>query len=1088
MNIKKSMISVAAAALLVTGFAGCDTGDTSTTSAINVNSNEHTPTGTVTGYVQDTNGQPLSGVKVYIANKETTTNAGGLYTFTNVPVSNTVGSDANTTSNIISVTIAAPTGYLGASVTVMPSSQIDSAENVSTGSTTSGVETFIDGYLAQAGTAVLPALTATVTGRLELFTSEASVGTQEITLDFQNVTTTAGANVAQAQNGVTTTYSTNGLTFSATTAADGTFTISGVPSDSNLTYVVPSYRVNGEDAIQADGTAGDTTVVTNSETSLVNVGDVQVTAIVNEDNSAPLVSKVNGIITQTATTGQLDDDTYGATVPFVITFTEAIDATAVDANSVLVYFDNAKLNTVSAEMTSSNVLTVTTDADVAAGKNLDIYLLKSDFKDAAGNAIIADAAASGVGFDKNSSDTNGNYVHLDMTTYTEVNTNAKVGASSQMKKDSDGTLDVEDVQTALPAFNDVNNNGTGVISQLNNADNDTNATLDALLTALNPTGTNVVTDTARFKFTPNGASKYIVSAKTVNGVARADMNTVITLANTDAATIATTSPATNEYNITVTDTTSITDLEILMTSADIGDVVTITPVDGLDFSGTATTVTLADNVEPTTVLQNAYGQGNTHSGSNTVVSYGDGAELANTSGTNIVGTPYFHVTPGLLDNLSSTGATLNPESGVISDNVLTHELFDLSTKDANGDYYSSTTTAPSTTSYDATAYAAFGAQARTVGVAFSEDIDLTDVTLVPGTGSATLSNFAAHNDENQQDDNGTITSGTIDLVNMDVDDVITLANTDGQANRIIDFAGIKDTSGNVATVAKVIVQDAMPPLLTKATWNGTDIVLTFNENLLPIASYDAAALATNNPQVSINGADYNITTDSNATVVDNVLTIKGGSSSGARGITTVPVFAGADYVESVYGTTSYVHADINYSGVRDLKGNSWTNANAGVSQPLFAGVDIVPNLGYALLGNPGYVYNSTSTDVNLTVTFNQPIAGLYAIDVNSSNDINTTKGTLIVNGASDLIDSLVYVETNGSKWPARDGNITATGSTITINGATVTFTNINLANAALSGTGDFVMWVNSDDANKSVSYVNTNNNNKYNYKSTSNPQ
>ena len=68
MNFKKSMISIAAASILAVGFTGCGDSDdvvNDTNEATLIN----TPKGTVTGLVQDTNGNPLNGVKVYLADK-----------------------------------------------------------------------------------------------------------------------------------------------------------------------------------------------------------------------------------------------------------------------------------------------------------------------------------------------------------------------------------------------------------------------------------------------------------------------------------------------------------------------------------------------------------------------------------------------------------------------------------------------------------------------------------------------------------------------------------------------------------------------------------------------------------------------------------------------------------------------------------------------------------------------------------------------------------------------------------------------------------------------------------------------------------
>lgn len=278
----------------------------------------------------DTNGNPLANVTVGLAGMTTTTDATGIYVFEEVPVINTanslstnLGIAANQTRHLpLQVTISAPAGYMGATVTVTPEAQQISSGDpaVLNGGQTNPNTNFIDGYLAQAGTAVLPKLGAVVTGRLELQATEASVANTNIALDFRFVGGAVGGNVAQQQNGVNTTYATSN--YSTTTDADGFFRFENLPADSSLQYVVGNYVVIGEQVQQGGNVLSVTTAL---ENDVVNVGDVQVTPVVNNDVTAPMVaSVVEGLNPNTNATNRmmLVDD---ARTEFTLNFSEAIN-------------------------------------------------------------------------------------------------------------------------------------------------------------------------------------------------------------------------------------------------------------------------------------------------------------------------------------------------------------------------------------------------------------------------------------------------------------------------------------------------------------------------------------------------------------------------------------------------------------------------------------------------------------------------------------------------------------------------------------------------------------------------------------------
>lgn len=1048
MNIRKSMLSAVAAAAIATTFVGCgNDGSIATTTSGNATNLINTPKGTVTGLVQDTNGNPISGVKVYLADKETVTGLGGLYTFNDVPVSTTAGMDLANASRVLSITIAAPEGYLGATVTVTPSAQIDSAEdNGGAGGTTSGSETFVDGYLAQAGTAVLPHLGATVTGKLELAKSEAIVPNQEITLDFLSVGI-AGANLAQPQNGVITTYATGN--YITTSDENGTFTFTNLPADTDLTYVVPNFTVVGEQVVQGINAV---TVTTAGETSVVNIGDLQVNPVVNNDVTAPFVVSTVGQIGNTAR--QMLEDNVRNTI--VINFSESMNI-EIDkdfTNSVIVKSGSTagNMTTRSATATASgSTLTVVLDSDLTDGEFLDINLLTSDFKDAAGNFLTVGAP---VAYDF----AGAQVTRLQYQAFNDLNDNANsVETVAQQTVDTHGTInDAALLQNANNAFADVVDSGTpdNTIWQMNSAvDNDVDgvadaeARLTALGTAALGAAVTMVTDVPRVTITPSGAAAYNFKL-TRNNV---DQN--LAFANftvQGGATVATpTNGAVNANGTTTTLLTpaspaDVTPVEFIVTTASNirpGDVVTITPIDDLGYVGTPTTLTIADNVAPTTVLQRSYGLGNDTNLGNTVVKFGDGGELAESAGSITVGTPYLRVTAGLLDNENAAGATV---TGVIpSDNLLDTELFAKNTVN--------TTTSAAYISglpvYDTTAWTAFTASpslTRTIGVAFSENIDLNGITPATTNIASTLSGWTLNNDVTINDGNGPV---NVDLINFTVDNVMNFANNDHLG--VIDFAGIKDAAGNEATAesnAKVVVADTMPPFVTEASFDGISVVMTFNEPIRALTAGDTitvsntALVPRTATYAAVNAAKY-VLSNSNQT-----LTIDASEFAGLTK-TDFNLAAGTEYIEAAYGAVARDHAILSFDDVRDSRGNSWaaTAANIGVT-PKFAIAEMIGNFTSTTDATGFLAAENTTTNAQVVQwSFAHPIKNDVAGEL--MNGVALTASGYVWDGAvaADLANITTWFE--GVSTGAADviTNIAAPESTSLILSAdkrtlTLTFT------------------------------------------------
>ncbi len=151
---KKLAQAIALTSIVGFGLAACSDGDRSTStdagdpSTTNVEGSTSTattgpgfdrvsdPTGSVTGLVQDTNGNPIEGASVYLAGQMASTDAGGVYFFQSVPAVLTTGMDdglGGAPAGVLLVSIVPPSSYLGATVTVTPFAQIDGSPNDSAG-------------------------------------------------------------------------------------------------------------------------------------------------------------------------------------------------------------------------------------------------------------------------------------------------------------------------------------------------------------------------------------------------------------------------------------------------------------------------------------------------------------------------------------------------------------------------------------------------------------------------------------------------------------------------------------------------------------------------------------------------------------------------------------------------------------------------------------------------------------------------------------------------------------------------------------------------------------------------------------------
>ncbi len=860
---KKALTTAVQAAMVVSAatlMQGCNLAEESSTSRVSGTFEQvKAPTGTVIGVVQDTNGNPIKGAKVVLGGKTTSTNIGGQYQFNNVAVTNVAGiSDDTANASNIQLTIIPPAKndglrYLGATVTVYAEAQIDGQENdESTASDQTGnqVTTFIDGFTASAGTAVLPRLNATVTGVLRDNNTGEIIANQEVALDFES---TAAQQQQQGHDGISASYAT--YTYYTMTGTDGSFTITDVPNDSCLRFVVGNYTVNGADYNSCS--SGD--VLTNDEVQVVNVEDLWVTPHTGGDDINPFVAMVSGVIPDSKVLDKGVDGTAGIT----ITFTEALAATS-DGEYLLEVVDTTNqafitLSSVSFAADGRSV-TFTTASPLPEGVELDVNLARADFIDLAGNAIVdgdrantIDPFGATVSSIPESEVSSGkvDWIRLELCTWIDANLDAQAVTNLvQLDEDTTGNNDGAVVQALNDAFRDtVDGDNNNDFNGLNNVDDDDSAggpDTEERLTALSHAisgSTDVDSNVALVSFDASNASYYQISVSDAglglefgddatdgidgdatdgfgDGVAVMSDN----IQDLDGGT-AFNDNTVEDQQFTVTDGGTAF---FAIATANPGDVVTITPYDDLGYVGTSASLALVDNVAPTTIVQSSYGIGDDIASGITLNNYGDGAELAQSGAVAVNGTPNFNVTIGLLDNLDEDS------DGLLEDNILEEELTDHNkinaASPANDKRY-----IQSDQVYDRTAWAVFAANlSRTVGVAFSEDVVLTGTPAYNGT--VALTGYVEHNDittvvsSNSTQDDGEAVNA--DLINVTVADVMALANTDHGS--VLNFAGaITDSAGNTTTTASVVINDMLPPFITDARYNGYNLVITFNEAINP---------------------------------------------------------------------------------------------------------------------------------------------------------------------------------------------------------------------------------------------------------------
>ena len=916
MYVKKLIILLTLITFLV-NFSGCSEEKV----VVDVDS------GSISGLVQDTNGNPLSGVKVIFMDKKTTTNEGGIYCFDNVP---SVTLETNQ-----SLTIMAPIGYLGATVTI-----IDSVNNNN--------ELFAD-----VGTAVLPELNSTVSGVVrDLDTGSVVVGA-EVNFDMLKGGTDSVTAQEQLQNGVTTTYAVS--TYKTTTDIHGNFTLTNIPSDSTFSVYIPEYNIDSENE--------NLQILTNNEGYQVS-NIINVTKINLEDKIKPYIKDINYVVDNSVARAVLDNNMNNS---ITINFSELINF-RLDEEGLIAYSgkdgDEKKIDIEVSSAKEDNKLTITFNQTLVAGDNLDIHLLKHNFVDKNGNILTLN---NNLGYDYD----NKNYISLKLKIFKELNLKAESVLDAKQLKEHISNEENDDslIQAKSDAFKDVLD-GTEKFQQLNKAE--AQSRLEELI--INLGGKGIEVDKTRISFTPENADKYIISVEDTTNNPIPQSNVANSLKISSNADVLKDFNNTNSLEISVDDMNNV---EIYLDNVTPNDIVTITPFDELGYKGTPTLITLVDNVVPTTVLQTSYYE-NTNSGDNGVVEvvYGNGGELSDRDDTTIIGTPYLAITNSLLDNLKHNGSVANGTAGNTPDKSLYAELYSKSTKHIEG-------------VYDAKGFAIFNTDtslARTIGVSFSENIALGDMNSSSFNGTADmLSNFKVSNDVERFVDGNTILN--VDLINMKVKNIIQLANNEHL--KTIDYSGITDEAGNMATDAtnaKVIIKDKLSPLVKSAKFDNTgNVTIKFNEAIRLVSGQTEITISgSGSSTASYNGNNRWNLSENNSKLTIELSEFKNGDSINNKSFWDKELYASPTYYNDAI---ERAHAYLEFNTVKDTRDNSWdsyiqdTRDESEVSAPSFE----IPFMINPLEVDVKFADGSPATDSNKTnstiiYSFNNPIQAGSADD------------------------------------------------------------------------------------------------------------
>lgn len=972
--VKAAMIATAVSVSSV-ALVGCKLTESSNTTVGKAQYQQvKAPKGDIQGQVQDTNGNPIAGAIVQAGGKTTKTDAQGVYTLKSVAVTNVTntskgngdaGDPAGANDQELQVRITPPAAkkakkgevqelpaYLAATVVVKPTAQMST-----TGSENAVQTIFIEGFNVSAGTSVLPKLTAGVKGVLRNAETGEALPNTKIHADMIQVRD----NQEAGNNRIGTSYQT--LQYVTVTNDKGEFEFANLPEDSELKLWVDG----------AWKTELNNTVTTDEGESVVKfIGNVTVEPVRGDDGEEPFITSVDGVNNNFAGRGVLNRSIDG-TKGIVLNLSEPVDASLLNANNVRVFSEtkNSYLDVASVVVASNKKsITVTLANALANNEKFNIFLPVSDIADLSGNLIdAAKTAPKSINFDAIDGVAGFDHIKVMLQAMGVVTPVSGVNYAAQTQTDPRGdSFSALSLHSA--AFVD-NNEPDNRISQLNSAADDDGANgidaserLTALVQAIAgaaglnvPAGVDV--DVARIEFTPTNVGDYHIQLLDQTGARQALNVGGATTRNVDYGGLYDAGDAAKGEVYTWEGQGNA---YFQLNNVKPGWTVQIRELDELGNPGPWAKVSLLDEVPPTTALQPSYGYGNGVTGDVAII-YGAGGELANVSdGT--IGLPRLSVTPLLFAAQVDANGVINPALNV-AESLRT--LYNGRLKDTDntiatfGDYIGGN----NAHRYDAQSFANWAAQARTVGVAFTENLSNSLLATPSFSGAAALTNYRVANDVMKTSSNGVENN---DLVVFDVDSVLKLG---ADHEKLLSFEGVvTDVDGNVADKsAKVVVTDRMPAFVVDAEYkNDRTLTVTFNEPVT-VKTGDVLDLGQNitvspkqNRALAVTHTfdSTEITQGAGVNGIANALPIIVGNANAATQINDV-----AD--ESLNPR----FLAMNYETVEDANGNAWDDYSADIQAPEFL-VKVPAKFSVTSSANNRFVAGENDTFI-VTVNFSAPV-------------------------------------------------------------------------------------------------------------------
>jgi hypothetical protein len=914
-------------------------------------------TGTITGTIQDTDGHAIAGATIRYAGASesgsalsATTNADGQFSMPGVTVTGISGTAVNDANGPITLAIAPPAGYMGATIQASPIAQ-------STG-TVGGGTVFIDNFNVGVGVVKLPALASTISGTLRSTSTGAAVAGASVSLDF------VGVEFAQdgTTTGVATTYD-SGSFLPATSGSDGSFSLSSVYNDSCVKLAVNGYTIGtisgSAPPCPTAGTATDTNTLnlrTSDANTPVLLASVAVTPFTSADTVPPTVSSVDGVIDPTQTPAQLESS---VTRTFTIHFSETLKEglTAGNVYVVLGSGTDATATPVSGVALNGSVVTITLENALPASTAVTVHIAREVLKDTAGNGV-ADAAA--LAYDSLSSQE----LLLSFTSFGSSNTIADAAVVAQVSAQvfpndlsyvtTDALLDTVDplttpVRPALtPTSTSTAYTTSAVMEQLNNPAAVT--ALTALRSAIAPSDTRVIQPgAARVSVAvPANATDFLVWVERAGTKLDALFFPVVTSGGTptNSQAVSSNGPA---YVITPGGASSF-DLVIRGNGAGVtlqsGDVFHISSRNAAAIQGGSSSLALADNGRPTVALQllDALIAGTAGSGGS-----GGGGGVIIPGTDSQPATVLFSITPQAADVNDST-------TGYINDNWQGDaELQGRAHKQLKNSSFATSLAGGTSAVGDADGTAKFIANTKpTLGIALTEPATYTGVAPTTTAVTTPLSDFSVLNNVSNEN------AGTSNLLAVKVGGVFQLAaDASGNAATIDISKSIADLNNTVpddATHALVQLRDKMPPLMTLGFYDGLNFTFRFNK---PMTKQGSITFANVNCSAPID-----LAADSVAQLDASTFQV----AAAAVGVTDIaacfdpsmiPAYPEDAYsAEALAGLTAVTpnatppHGAVSYSDVPDTSadpvtgviGNTWAGwgTSFGITTPFFAIANITP--------------------------------------------------------------------------------------------------------------------------------------------------